>query len=128
MQVCSFPNEEGSNYYYVPLQTLASTKPTLAVLAFQALVPYVSSKNPNDNPSSVYCTQQLGGTVAANTPTEYLPIPTRTVGLWQKTSGKWGGGADMWGGVGLACASLGRAQRRRGAVSRGEGAHPLQQG
>ena len=36
MKVCSIPNEEGSNAYLVSLETLASTRPTLAVLAFQA--------------------------------------------------------------------------------------------
>jgi len=94
MQVCSFPNEEGSNYYYVPLDTLASTKPTLAVLAFQALVPYIPSKNVNVNPSSVYCAQ-LGGAMATNTPAEYLPIPAAAVGWWHKISGKWLGVSDF---------------------------------
>ena len=89
MQVCSFPNGRGSKNYYVPLGTLASTKPTLAVLAFRALVPYVSSENPNENPSSVYCTQQLGGTVASKTPTDYLPYPNGNLSWWTEISDMW---------------------------------------
>ena len=36
MLVCSFPNEDKSNYYKVELSTLASAQPTLATLAFYA--------------------------------------------------------------------------------------------
>ena len=97
MQVCSFPNEEGSNVYLVALDTLASTKPTLAVLAFQALIPYVQPEGKDVQPANEYCSQQLGGTVAANTPTSYLPIPGSSAGWWRQL------GNGMWYGVNDFC-------------------------
>ena len=93
MQVCYFDNEEGPDSahppYLVALDTLASTKPTLAVLAFQALVPIVEVIGELANG---YCLQ-LGGATAANTPSSYLPNPGFRVGWWRKL------GKNKWYGV-----------------------------
>ena len=96
LKVCSFPNEERTNVYLVSLETLSSTKPTLAVLAFQARVPYLPPPDAGtNNPSSFYC-NQLGGTVAADMPTSFLPIPGSHVGWWTKqASGSWYGVYDF---------------------------------
>ena len=108
--VCSFPNEEKNNVYLVALDTLVSTTPTLAVLAFQSRITPIdpvnssahSDRDPSttstsvtsDNPSSLYCAQ-LFGTYSADTPTAYLPV-NDNVGWWTKLkSGKWYGVNDF---------------------------------
>ena len=96
LKVCSFPNEAGTNVYLVSLVTLTSARPTLAVLAFQARVPYLPPKNAGSkNPASVYCIQ-LGGTAAADMPTSFLPVLGAHVGWWtKKASGSWDGVHDF---------------------------------
>ena len=96
MPTCSFPNEEGSNVYAVPLHTLVSVEPTLAVLAFQARVLYAPlDASASANPASTYCTQ-LGGAGAADTPSSYLPIPTAQAGWWTlQPDGTWYGVSDF---------------------------------
>ena len=97
MPLCSFPNEDRSNVYLVPLHTLASLEPTLAVLAFQAKVLYVPPPDTSvsSDPASIYCAQ-LGGASAADTPSAYLPIPTEQAGWWTKRQdGTWYGVNDF---------------------------------
>jgi putative hemolysin len=80
VQACKFV--EGKQI--VALDTLASTLPTLAVLAYDARIRYVQ---PNEtwigNPASIYC-HQLGGTDASDTPTSYLPDPRFKVGWYYR--------------------------------------------
>ena len=69
----------------VALDTLASTLPTLAVLAYYARIRFVQ---PNETwigyvADSIYC-HQLGGTDASDTPTSYLPDPRYTVGWYYR--------------------------------------------
>eukprot|EP01123_Difflugia_compressa_P006120 TRINITY_DN18274_c0_g1_i1.p1 TRINITY_DN18274_c0_g1~~TRINITY_DN18274_c0_g1_i1.p1 ORF type:complete len:173 (-),score=24.13 TRINITY_DN18274_c0_g1_i1:54-572(-) len=61
--VCFVPNEFGSNNYTLPLQTLANTEPTLAVLAFKSRTPPESNKG---NIAHSYCIQLHGTTVGSN--------------------------------------------------------------
>ena len=97
MAVCSFPNEAKTNVYLVSLDTLASTVPTLAVLAFKARVPYRPPVNTSasTDPSTVYCIQNLGGAAAAGMTSRYLPIPTAPVGWWTIQAGAWYGSNDF---------------------------------
>lgn len=98
MQVCSFPNKAAgtNNAFIVSLDTLASTKPTLAVLAFQARIPPMpATSGSSTNPSNLYC-NQLGGTTAVDSPVIYLPIPSAKLDWWtKKPDGSWKRGDDF---------------------------------
>ena len=78
------------------LDTLTSTQPTLAVLAFQSRTPVKppNGTSPSANPSTLYCSQ-LGGTCAADTPTSYLPMTSQHVGWWTHKNGSWYGINDF---------------------------------
>ena len=83
MQACKFV--EGKQI--VALDTLASTLPTLAVLAYDARIRYVQPNGTFGSPASIYC-HQLGGT--DDTPTSYLPDPRYKVGWYYRLKdGKW---------------------------------------
>ena len=74
MQVCSIPNESGSNSYKLALDTLVSPYPTLAVLAFNSRTPYTPPNSTfSINPSGLYCTQ-LGGIVSVNLNLGWWPL------------------------------------------------------
>ena len=103
MQVCSIPNKAAAaagsvnDANLVALDTLTSTKPTLAALAFQARIPpQMPATRNGSNPSNLYC-NQLGGTTAMdNAIVTYLPIPNAKLGWWNKKSdGSWRGGFDF---------------------------------
>ena len=104
MQVCSIPNKAAAaagsvdDANLIALDTLTSTKPTLAALAFQARIPpRMPAARNGSNPSNLYC-NQLGGTTAMDNlvVTYLLPIPNAKLGWWNKKSdGSWRGGFDF---------------------------------
>ena len=69
LKVCQFITQEGDNpvQVVVDLTTLHSEHPTLAGLAYLAMVPSSNSGSPGSNPASSYCPDDLGGTEAFGT-------------------------------------------------------------
>jgi putative hemolysin len=59
---CQYTSSDGSRIH-LSLETLASTKPTLAALAYYAEVPW--NGQGNGNPASFYCTQIGGSEIGA---------------------------------------------------------------
>jgi putative hemolysin len=75
MQVCSIPRDPDSpSSYKIAIDTLVSPYPTLAVLAFQSMSPYVPpSGTICGNPSACYCTQ-LNGEFSASLNLGWWPV------------------------------------------------------
>jgi len=87
VDACSIPNESKSNVYVVPLKTLGSIEPTLAVLAFNSRQKYAppNGTSPSANPADIYC-RQLGGVTSVDltfsSARQYLPRPKEAMGWW----------------------------------------------
>jgi hypothetical protein len=58
---CQFTSASDGSRIHIALDTLYSTEPTLAVLAYLSKPPLATDTTPGVNPSSLYCSQ-LGGT------------------------------------------------------------------
>jgi hypothetical protein len=58
---CQFTSASDGSRIHIALDTLYTTEPTLAVLAYLNKPPLQEGGNPSANPSSLYCSQ-LGGT------------------------------------------------------------------
>jgi putative hemolysin len=100
VDVCSIPNELNTNVYIVPLTTLFSNEPTLAVLAFNSRQKYAPPKgtSPSANPAAIYCSQ-LGGITSSSlgftNAHKYLPRPNEPLGWWSPQKGTYIGAYDL---------------------------------
>ena len=108
LEVCSFPNADGTCIDVVALDTLASTQPTLAVLAFRSRITpndpaadNTPDSSANVDPASLYCAQLFGTSAgianAASATQLLLPLPNESLGWWAQlnATGHWFGVSDI---------------------------------